>query len=101
MPQPLSCTTIIASLPRVPTDTVTVPSWSTLSSALVIKLSITCLSSGGQTSAMTGSPRRALEALQALLAAGIEPADFSMGSPSLDEVFFALTGKERVAEEAQ
>jgi ABC-2 type transport system ATP-binding protein len=56
---------------------------------------------GAQLSAMTGSPRRALEALQALLAAGIEPADFSMGSPSLDEVFFALTGKERVAEEAQ
>ena len=26
------------------------------------------------------------------MAAGIEISDFSMGSPSLDEVFFALTG---------
>ena len=29
----------------------------------------------------------------ALIAAGIELADFSMGQPSLDEVFFALTGQ--------
>jgi ABC-2 type transport system ATP-binding protein len=28
----------------------------------------------------------------ALLGAGIEVADFALGSPSLDEVFFALTG---------
>jgi ABC-2 type transport system ATP-binding protein len=34
-------------------------------------------------------------ALAALLDAGIELADFSMGSPSLDEVFFSLTGKGR------
>ena len=32
-------------------------------------------------------------ALGALIEAKIELADFSMGSPSLDEVFFALTGK--------
>jgi ABC-2 type transport system ATP-binding protein len=32
-------------------------------------------------------------ALGVLIDAGIELADFSMGSPSLDEVFFALTGK--------
>ena len=31
--------------------------------------------------------------MAALVAAGIEPSDFSMGSPSLDEVFLALTGK--------
>jgi ABC-2 type transport system ATP-binding protein len=35
----------------------------------------------------------ASEAVAALVAAGIEPSDFSMGSPSLDEVFLALTGK--------
>jgi ABC-2 type transport system ATP-binding protein len=34
-------------------------------------------------------------ALAALLAAGIEPSDFSMGIPSLDEVFFSLTGAGR------
>ena len=37
------------------------------------------------------SAREANAALAALLAAGIELADFSMGSPSLDEVFFSLT----------
>ena len=39
--------------------------------------------------------RTANAALGALIAAGIELADFSMGSPSLDEVFFALTGRRR------
>jgi ABC-2 type transport system ATP-binding protein len=29
----------------------------------------------------------------ALIAAGLEPSDFSLASPSLDEVFFALTGR--------
>jgi ABC-2 type transport system ATP-binding protein len=37
--------------------------------------------------------REANAALTALLDAGIEPADFSLGSPSLDEVFFSLTRK--------
>jgi ABC-2 type transport system ATP-binding protein len=50
---------------------------------------------GAKLSAMTGSAARAVEAVGALLAAGIEVADFAMGSPSLDEVFFALTGRER------
>ena len=40
------------------------------------------------------SPAEANAALAALLAGGIELADFSMGSPSLDEVFFALTGRD-------
>jgi ABC-2 type transport system ATP-binding protein len=48
---------------------------------------------GGQLSIVAGSPRAANEALGALVAAGIELSDFSMGSPSLDEVFFALTGR--------
>jgi hypothetical protein len=39
------------------------------------------------------SATAASEAVAALVAAGIEPSDFSMGSPSLDEVFLALTGK--------
>jgi ABC-2 type transport system ATP-binding protein len=47
---------------------------------------------GARLAAMTGSVRRASEALAALVAAGIEPTDFAMGSPSLDEVFLALTG---------
>ncbi|MCR4267902.1 ATP-binding cassette domain-containing protein [Nitratireductor sp. ZSWI3] len=48
---------------------------------------------GAQLSIVAGSPKAANEALAALIAAGIELADFSMGSPSLDEVFFALTGQ--------
>lgn len=47
---------------------------------------------GAQLSIVAGSSRDASEALSALIAADIELADFSMGSPSLDEVFFALTG---------
>jgi ABC-2 type transport system ATP-binding protein len=41
---------------------------------------------------MAATPQAANEALTALVAAGIELADFAMGSPSLEEVFFALTG---------
>lgn len=48
---------------------------------------------GARLSIVAGTSRDANEALGALLEAGIELADFSMGSPSLDEVFFALTGK--------
>jgi ABC-2 type transport system ATP-binding protein len=48
---------------------------------------------GAMLSVVAKTPRDANEALGALIAAGIELADFSMGSPSLDEVFFALTGK--------
>jgi ABC-2 type transport system ATP-binding protein len=47
---------------------------------------------GAHLSIMAGTPRGATEALGALIDAGIELADFSMGSPSLEEVFFALTG---------
>ncbi|MBC7965048.1 MAG: daunorubicin/doxorubicin resistance ABC transporter ATP-binding protein DrrA, partial [Fuerstia sp.] len=48
---------------------------------------------GARLSIVAGTSRDANEALGELIAAGIELADFSMGSPSLDEVFFALTGK--------
>ncbi len=47
---------------------------------------------GARLSVLAGSPQAANEALAALIAAGIELSDFSMASPSLDEVFFALTG---------
>ncbi|WP_025030700.1 daunorubicin resistance protein DrrA family ABC transporter ATP-binding protein [Nitratireductor aquibiodomus] len=48
---------------------------------------------GAQLSVVAGSTRAANEALAALISAGIELSDFSMGSPSLDEVFLALTGQ--------
>lgn len=50
---------------------------------------------GGQLVAACRSAAAAHDALGALIAAGIEPADFTLGSPSLDEVFLALTGGER------
>jgi ABC-2 type transport system ATP-binding protein len=48
-------------------------------------------------SIVAGSAAEASEALADLIAHGIELADFSMHSPSLDEVFFALTRGERAA----
>jgi ABC-2 type transport system ATP-binding protein len=47
---------------------------------------------GVQLSVMAGTPEAASRAIAALIADKIELADFSMGSPSLEEVFFALTG---------
>jgi ABC-2 type transport system ATP-binding protein len=43
-------------------------------------------------SARLSDPRRAAAALAELQSAGIAVSDFSLGQPSLDEVFFALTG---------
>ena len=43
-------------------------------------------------SAKLDDPRRATPALKALADAGVAVSDFSFGRPSLDEVFFALTG---------
>jgi ABC-2 type transport system ATP-binding protein len=43
------------------------------------------------------SPKVANEAVAALITANIELADFRMGSPSLEEVFFALTGNPTAA----
>ncbi|EIM76827.1 daunorubicin resistance ABC transporter ATPase subunit [Nitratireductor aquibiodomus RA22] len=54
---------------------------------------VQCSAEGTQLSVVAGSTRAANEALAALISAGIELSDFSMGSPSLDEVFFALTGQ--------
>ena len=48
---------------------------------------------GAQLSVMAGSAGAANEAVAALMAAGMELSDFAMGQPSLDEVFFALTGQ--------
>ena len=54
-------------------------------------------SAEGARLSVDGARRRqaANAALAALVAAGIELADFAMGSPSLEEVFFALTGAAR------
>ena len=41
------------------------------------------------------------EALSALAAAGVGVAELTLGQPSLDDVFFALTGKEREAAAAE
>ena len=46
---------------------------------------------GATLAVVARTARDANAALAALLDAGIELADFSMGSPSLDEVFFSLT----------
>jgi ABC-2 type transport system ATP-binding protein len=46
---------------------------------------------GAQLSIMAGTPEVANQAIAALIGARIELADFSLGSPSLEEVFFALT----------
>jgi ABC-2 type transport system ATP-binding protein len=43
-------------------------------------------------SALVADESRVADALSALAGAGIGIAEFSMGQPSLDEVFFALTG---------
>jgi ABC-2 type transport system ATP-binding protein len=47
---------------------------------------------GALLSIRVNTPKEANEALSALIAAQIELTDFTMGQPSLDEVFFALTG---------
>ncbi|MDQ2633315.1 MAG: ATP-binding cassette domain-containing protein, partial [Pseudomonadota bacterium] len=48
---------------------------------------------GAELSVLGGTAKEANEALAELIAGGIELADFSMGQPSLEEVFFALTGQ--------
>ena len=48
---------------------------------------------GAQLSVLGSSAKAANEALAELIASDIELSDFSRGQPSLDEVFFALTGQ--------
>ena len=52
---------------------------------------------GAELSIAAATPQIANEALAVLIGAGIELASFAMGSPSLDEVFFALTGNTDVS----
>ncbi len=47
---------------------------------------------GARLSVMARTPEAASAALSALVAAGIALEDFAMGAPSLEDVFFALTG---------
>ncbi|MGE3474218.1 MAG: ATP-binding cassette domain-containing protein [Rhodospirillaceae bacterium] len=54
---------------------------------------------GGELAVVAGSPAAAADAVAALAAQGIDVSDFALGSPSLDEVFFSLTGRERAEEE--
>ncbi len=53
-----------------------------------------------QLSVLAGTAEAANEALAELVAGGIGLTDFAMGQPSLDEVFFALTGQPRTEEAA-
>ncbi len=64
---------------------------------LAARLGVTVQKSaeGESLSAIAGSDTAALDAVAALQAAGIILTDFALGQPSLDEVFFALTGKSR------
>ncbi|HTV68772.1 MAG TPA: ATP-binding cassette domain-containing protein [Rhizobiaceae bacterium] len=48
---------------------------------------------GAELSVMAGTASAANDGLAALAKGGIELSDFSMGQPSLEEVFFALTGQ--------
>jgi ABC-2 type transport system ATP-binding protein len=56
---------------------------------------------GAQLCIPAGTAKAANEALAVLVAGGIELSDFSMGQPSLDEVFFALTGRPGSGESQQ
>ena len=53
---------------------------------------------GAQLSVLGSTAKAANEALAEIIASDIELSDFSMGQPSLDEVFFALTGQPGSAE---
>ncbi len=55
---------------------------------------------GAQLAVIAGSARAAADAVSALITEGIAVADFSMGSPSLDEVFFSLTGRDQTEDSA-
>ncbi|WP_156875017.1 ATP-binding cassette domain-containing protein [Sulfitobacter alexandrii] len=48
---------------------------------------------GAELSVLSGDAAAANAAVAALISGGFALADFRMGAPSLDEVFFALTGK--------
>ena len=65
---------------------------------LVLGCSVQRGAEGAELSVMAGTPKAANEAVAALIAAGIEIVDFRMGQPSLEEVFFALTGGRAEAE---
>lgn len=56
---------------------------------------------GAQLSIIAATPNEGNAALAALVAAGIELSDFSMGQPSLEEVFFALTGEREPIEQVE
>jgi ABC-2 type transport system ATP-binding protein len=55
----------------------------------------------GELSVIAHTASAANAAIDALLAAGIEVVNFAMGSPSLEEVFFALTRDRRLSRPAE
>jgi len=56
---------------------------------------------GARLAVIAGTAEAANDAIGALLAAGIGVTDFSLGQPSLDEVFFALTGSPAESEKEE
>jgi ABC-2 type transport system ATP-binding protein len=56
---------------------------------------------GAELSVPAGNAADANAAIAALIAAGVSVADFRLGAPSLDEVFFALTGQPATSETPQ
>ena len=70
--------------------------------AAVLTAEINLEADSATLSAQCNDPRQAADAISALSEAGIGIADFSLGQPSLDEVFLALTGRpaESEADEA-
>ncbi|MGC4000755.1 MAG: ATP-binding cassette domain-containing protein [Anaeromyxobacter sp.] len=55
-------------------------------------------SGGASISIKVADPSRAAQVLEALSNAAIRVTDFSLGAPSLDDVFFSLTGRSQVQE---
>ena len=51
--------------------------------------------------ARLGNPAQAADVLAALARDSVEVAEFSVGNPSLDEVFLALTGRAAEASESE
>ena len=51
--------------------------------------------------ARLGNPAQAADVLAALTRDSVEVAEFSVGNPSLDEVFLALTGRAAEASESE
>jgi ABC-2 type transport system ATP-binding protein len=63
--------------------------------------SVTLEPDAARLSSQCADPERGARAISELASAGIGIADFSLGQPSLDEVFLALTGRPVEDDETQ